>query len=56
MVSVMSEGPFFRQDRKATEFRVWLGEGENLGVPQQRAPGVLLAAAIRDGFDQAQLL
>jgi len=26
LVAVMSHGPFFRNDRKATEFREWLGE------------------------------
>lgn len=26
LVAIMSEGPFFRQDRKATEFRAWLDE------------------------------
>lgn len=34
LCSIMSEGPFFRQDRKATEFREWLesigGEPEKL--------------------------
>ena len=50
VVSVMSEGPFFRQDRKASEFREWLdglgGESEQLpddafrGVEAFRETGV----------------
>lgn len=36
MVSVMSEGPFFRGDRKATEFRQWLSsvKGKSESLPQ----------------------
>lgn len=35
MVAVMSEGPFFRGDRKATEFREWL---EGVGGYSEQLP------------------
>lgn len=35
LVSVMSEGPFFRQDKKATAFREWL---EGVGHQKERLP------------------
>ena len=36
LVSVMSEGPFFREDRRATDFRVWLEQvsGYSETLPQ----------------------
>lgn len=35
MTAIMSEGPFFRQDRKATEFRDWLeGRGKSEKLPE----------------------
>ncbi len=36
LVSIMSEGPFFRSDKKATEFREWLAEvgGSSEKLPQ----------------------
>lgn len=46
LVAIMSEGPFFRQDRKAAEFRAWLeevgGESEQLppGTFQSSGTGV----------------
>jgi hypothetical protein len=36
MVSVMSEGPFFREDRKAVSFRKWL---ESVGGESEKLPG-----------------
>lgn len=33
LVSVMSEGPFFRSDRKATDFREWLHEARGYSEP-----------------------
>ena len=38
----MSEGPFFRQDRKASEFREWLDElgGESEQLPEDSFRGV----------------
>ncbi len=42
VVAVMSEGPFFRQDRKANEFREWLDElgGESEQLPDDSFRGV----------------
>ena len=42
VVAVMSEGPFFRQDRKANEFREWLDElgGESEQLPEDSFRGV----------------
>jgi len=42
LVSVMCEGPFFRQDRKASEFREWLDElsGECEQLPEDSFRGV----------------
>jgi hypothetical protein len=36
LVSVMSEGPFFREDKKAQEFRTWFDErdGESFPLPE----------------------
>lgn len=47
LVSVMSEGPFFRNDKKATEFRAWLDEvgGETEQLPEDAFQG-------RDAFRQ----
>ena len=43
LVSVMSQGPFYRADRKATEFREWFAElvGEKIDLP---------ADSFKDGF------
>ena len=42
VVAVMSEGPFFRQDRKASEFREWLDAlaGESEQLPEDSFRGV----------------
>ena len=42
VVSVMSAGPFFRQDRKASEFREWLDDlgGESEQLPDDAFRGV----------------
>jgi len=42
VVAVMSEGPFFRQDRKANEFRKWLDDlgGESEQLPDDAFRGV----------------
>jgi phospholipid N-methyltransferase len=41
VVSIMSEGPFFRSDKKATEFREWLDEvgGESEKLPDKSFAG-----------------
>lgn len=37
LVTIMSEGPFFRQDRKATDFRAWLNSvsGQSERLPER---------------------
>ena len=42
LVAVMSEGPVFRQDRKASDFREWLDElgGESEQLPEDSFRGV----------------
>ena len=47
LVSVMSEGPFFRSDRKAKEFREWLDEA---GGESEQLPGDAFAGS--DAFRQ----
>jgi len=50
LVSVMSEGPFFRDDRKAAEFREWLdtvgGWSEKLPANSFRESGTGIAARL----------
>ena len=42
VVAVMSEGPFFRQERKANDFREWLDDlgGESEQLPEDSFRGV----------------
>lgn len=55
LVSIMSEGPFFRQDKKSTEFRTWLDE---VNGNSEKLPGDAFnsAAAFRQTGVQTRIL
>ena len=42
LVAIMSQGPFFREDRKAKDFREWLDEvgGESEELPEDAFKGI----------------